>query len=141
MLRSRVTALFAAACGGGSDAPEPQGTAGGEPRPFIMGVSSVPQRPSDASYRDAFEFAATAGEVVLIQRVPPWEEFVPGGAISERTERLTRLERVILWQLDIAQRERPGRDVPTAMLYGRVVEHVDVSVEEFQRALSRLVGS
>jgi hypothetical protein len=58
-----------------------------------MGVSSVPQRPSDDAYRDAFDFAATAGEVVLIQRVPPWEEFVPGGTISDRTERLTRLER------------------------------------------------
>jgi hypothetical protein len=31
--------------------------------------------------------------------------------------------------------------VPTAMLYGRVVEHIDVSVEEFQSVLIRLVGS
>ena len=53
---------------------------------------------------------------------------------------LTRLERVILWQLDLAQRERNGRDVPTAMLYGRVVEQVDVSIDEFQRTLQRLVG-
>lgn len=53
---------------------------------------------------------------------------------------LTRLERVILWQLHVTQRERGDRNVPTAMLYGRVVEHVDVSVEEFQQALSRLVG-
>jgi hypothetical protein len=53
---------------------------------------------------------------------------------------LTRLERVILWQLDLTQKERSGRSVPTAMLYGRVVEHVDVSVEEFQRTLQRLVG-
>jgi hypothetical protein len=54
---------------------------------------------------------------------------------------LTRLERVILWQLDLTQKEKRGRNVPTAMLYGRVVEHVDVSVEEFQRVLSRLVGA
>lgn len=53
---------------------------------------------------------------------------------------LSRLERVILWQLDLTQKERNGRSVPTAMLYGRVVEHVDVSVEEFQRTLQRLVG-
>jgi hypothetical protein len=58
-----------------------------------MGVSSVPQKPSDDAYRDAFKFAATAGEVILIQRVPPWEEFEPGGTISDRTNRLTRLER------------------------------------------------
>lgn len=54
---------------------------------------------------------------------------------------LTRLERVILWQLDLTQKERRGRNVPTAMLYGRVVEHVNVSVGEFQRVLSRLVGA
>jgi hypothetical protein len=51
---------------------------------------------------------------------------------------LTRLERVILWQLGVTQKERGDRSVPTAMLYGRVVEHVNVSVEEFQRALQRL---
>jgi hypothetical protein len=54
---------------------------------------------------------------------------------------LTRLERVILWQLREAQKERGGANVPTAMLYGRVVEHVDVSIEEFQRTLQRLIGT
>jgi hypothetical protein len=59
---------------------------------------------------------------------------------------LTRLERVILWQLHVTQKERARDDhgerhVPTAMLYGRVCEHVDVSVEEFQRTLARMVGS
>jgi hypothetical protein len=53
---------------------------------------------------------------------------------------LTRLERAILVELERAQRELDGRNVPTAMLYGRVVEHVNVSVSEFQRALDRLVG-
>ena len=61
--------------------------------------------------------------------------------IPDVRDGLTRLERVILWQLDRTQKERNGRDVPTAMLYGRVVEHVDVSVDEFQRVLSRLVGA
>jgi hypothetical protein len=61
--------------------------------------------------------------------------------IPDVRDGLTRLERVILWQLELAQRERPGRNVPTAMLYGRVVEHVDVSVEEFQKVLARLVGT
>lgn len=54
---------------------------------------------------------------------------------------LTRLERVILWQLREVQRERGGANVPTAMLYGRVVEHVNVSVEEFQQTLQRLIGT
>jgi hypothetical protein len=54
---------------------------------------------------------------------------------------LTRLERVILWQLREAQRELGRDSVPTPLLYGRVVEHLPVSVEEFQRVLQRLVGS
>lgn len=51
---------------------------------------------------------------------------------------LTRLERVVLWQIDVLQKERRGRNVPTAMLYGRVVEHLDVSEGELVRTLQRL---
>ena len=51
---------------------------------------------------------------------------------------LTRLERVMLYVLAETQRELGGRNVPTAMLYGRVLEHVDVSEEEMQRCLQRL---
>jgi len=61
--------------------------------------------------------------------------------LPDARDGLTRLERVILWQLREAQKERGGANVPTALLYGRVVEHVDVSIEEFQRVLQRLVGS
>lgn len=46
----------------------------------------------------------------------------------------------MLYQLHQAQKERRGRNVPTAMLYGRVVEHVDISVAELQRVLQRLIG-
>jgi hypothetical protein len=53
---------------------------------------------------------------------------------------LTRVERVVLWCLAECEKERPGRNVSTAMLYGRVVEHVSLSVPEFQRILQRLVG-
>jgi len=59
--------------------------------------------------------------------------------LRDARDGLTRLERVILWQLDACQKERAGASVPTAMLYGRVLEHVDVSVDEFQRTLQRLV--
>ena len=65
-----------------------------------------------------------------------WHDHLP-----DVRDGLTRLERVILWQLHVAEQERPGRNVPTAMLYGRVVEHVNVSVEEFQKTLTRLVGA
>lgn len=60
------------------------------------------------------------------------------GDLPDARDGLTRLERIILWQLREAERERGG-SVPTAMLYGRVVEHIAVSVEEFQTTLQRLV--
>jgi hypothetical protein len=58
--------------------------------------------------------------------------------LPDARDGLTRLERIILWQLQIAERERGGASVPTALLYGRVVEHIDVSVDEFQAAVQRL---
>jgi hypothetical protein len=53
---------------------------------------------------------------------------------------LTRKERVILYVLHETQRERKGRYVSTAMIYGRVVERIDMGVEEFQRILQKMVG-
>ncbi len=49
---------------------------------------------------------------------------------------LTRKQRIILFCLDQIQKERGGRNVPTAMLYGRVIEHIDMSMEELQASLS-----
>ncbi len=60
--------------------------------------------------------------------------------IPDVRDGLTRPERVVLWCLSECEKERPGRNVSTAMLYGRVVEHVSLSVPEFQRILQRLVG-
>jgi len=48
---------------------------------------------------------------------------------------------VILWQLHELQRETGRDSIPTPMLYGRVVEHVNVSVQEFQRVLQKLVAA
>lgn len=62
-------------------------------------------------------------------------------AIPDARDGLTRLERVILVELARAEREFPGRHVPTALLYGRVVERIGVSQREFQRVLARLTGS
>ena len=59
--------------------------------------------------------------------------------LPDARDGLTRLERIILWQLHEAQKERGDANVPSALLYGRVVEHIDVSIEEFQRVLQRLV--
>ncbi|MDB4989772.1 MAG: hypothetical protein JWN04_4950 [Myxococcaceae bacterium] len=64
----------------------------------------------------------------------------PEDHLPDVRDGLTRLERVILFELHEAERELNGRAVPTATLYGRVVEHINVGVPEFQRVLSRLVG-
>ena len=53
---------------------------------------------------------------------------------------LTRKERVVLYCLKQAQEEMNNRNVSTVMLYGRVVEYIDMSQQEFQAILSRLVG-
>lgn len=53
---------------------------------------------------------------------------------------LTRRERIVLKCLYDLQQERGDRHVPTGMLYGSVVEHVNMSVEEMQSILVRLVG-
>jgi len=59
--------------------------------------------------------------------------------LPDARDGLTRLERIILWQLSEAQKELGRDSIPTALLYGRVVEHIDVSVEEFQAVVQRLV--
>jgi hypothetical protein len=51
---------------------------------------------------------------------------------------LTRQERVVLWVLHETQKERGGRNVPTAMLWGRVCEHIDISPDELSAMLARL---
>lgn len=61
--------------------------------------------------------------------------------IPDVRDGLTRVERIILVTLAEAQKEKRGRNVPTAMLYGRVVERVDISKEEFMRVLQRLIGT
>ncbi len=60
--------------------------------------------------------------------------------IPDVRDGLTRKERVVLWVLKNTQEELGGRNVPTAMLYGRVSEHVDIRVDELQKILGRLTG-
>ena len=54
---------------------------------------------------------------------------------------LTRKERIILYCLDQIQKERGGRNVPSAMLYGRVIEYIDMSIDEFQAAVAIITKS
>ncbi len=62
----------------------------------------------------------------------------PRDRIPDVRDGLTRIERVVLHVLTQTQRQWGGRDVPTATLYGRVLEHVDLSQEELQACLQRL---
>ena len=54
---------------------------------------------------------------------------------------LNRKERIVLYCIDQIQKERDGRNLPTAMLYGRVLEYVDMSEQELQDILQRLTNS
>lgn len=58
--------------------------------------------------------------------------------IPDVRDGLSRKERIVLYCIATLQKERGGRNAPTVMLYGRVVEHIDMSVDELQRILQRL---
>jgi len=58
--------------------------------------------------------------------------------IPDARDGLTRKERIVLYCLRQAQQEFNGRNVPTATLYGRVIEYVDMSESELQKILQRL---
>ena len=64
----------------------------------------------------------------------------PRDSLPDVRDGLTRRERLVLKCLSDLQQKRGGRDVPTGMLYGTVVEYVDMSVEEMQSILVRLIG-
>ena len=51
---------------------------------------------------------------------------------------LTRRERIVLRVLREVQAERGERNVPTAMVWGRVCEHFYISPEELSAMLARL---
>jgi hypothetical protein len=58
--------------------------------------------------------------------------------IPDVRDGLTRTERIVLYVLQETQRELNGRNVPTVMLYGRVVEYVNISEAELHVYLDRL---
>lgn len=60
------------------------------------------------------------------------------GGIPDVRDGLTREERVVLYVLHNTQRERGGRNVPTAMLWGRVCEYFYISPRDLSDMLARL---
>lgn len=59
--------------------------------------------------------------------------------IPDVRDGFTKKERIVLKCLHDLQNERKGRNVPTIMLYGRVLELIDISEDEFQAILNRWV--
>ncbi len=57
--------------------------------------------------------------------------------IPDVRDGLTRLERTVLYVMYEARKEYGERMIPTVLLYGRVVELLDVSWEDFMGALQR----
>jgi len=62
----------------------------------------------------------------------------PLDEIADVRDGLTREERVVLYVLNEAQKERRDRNVPTALLWGRVCEHFYISPEDLSRLLAQL---
>ena len=114
-----VLALFAmllgGACSGDSDddvaigdsgTPEASGPGpvvvrpdtAGEPRGIRLGFSSLPPERTSDSYIQAFATAAQYADTILVQRTPPWDDFLPGGSVSKQTADSTRLETELLEQ-------------------------------------------
>ena len=58
--------------------------------------------------------------------------------IPDVRDGLTRQERIVLTVLYQTQKERGDRNVPTAMLWGRVCEHFYISPEDLSEMMARL---
>jgi hypothetical protein len=65
-----------------------------------------------------------------------WQAIVE--AIPDARDGLTRTERIVLYVLQKTQQELQNRNVPTVMLYGRVLEYVDMSEADLHLFLDRL---
>jgi hypothetical protein len=95
-----VATAIIAACGESrsDDGAEPTE---GPARPFLMGFSSLPRELNSDAYRQAIEFADQHGDMVLIQRTLPWDEFVPGSSVSDDTASNTVSERDAVRDADL----------------------------------------
>ncbi|MET0292934.1 MAG: hypothetical protein ABW136_11275 [Steroidobacteraceae bacterium] len=69
----------------------------------------------------------------MIDEPDSFRDFLP-----DVRDGLTRRERIVLYVLNEAQKERGGRNVPTAMLWGRVCEYFYISPEALSAMLARL---
>ncbi|WP_250459068.1 hypothetical protein [Microbulbifer litoralis] len=66
-------------------------------------------------------------------------QWMPQDNLPDVRDGLIRVERIVLYVLHETQRELGDRSVPTAMLYGRVLEYVDIDQRELVEILQRLM--
>lgn len=71
----------------------------------------------------------------MTDRTPAWRW---RDGVADVRDGLTGRERIVLYVLHQAQKERGDRDRPTAMLWGRVCEHCYISPAELSAMLARL---
>jgi hypothetical protein len=65
-------------------------------------------------------------------------EAIVDDAVPDVRDGLTRVQRVVLYELHRARLELGRESIPTALLYGRVVEHLALSPDELRDALRSL---
>jgi hypothetical protein len=87
LLVAAFAVTLLAACRGEEASPAQSAIASrnveGPPRGFQMGFSATPRELTDEAYIDTFDLAAAYGETLMLQRVPSWQDFLPGASISD----------------------------------------------------------
>jgi len=63
-----------------------------------IGLGAVPANRTGEAYIDTFATAAQYADTIVIQRPPPWADFLPGAEISDATTATTTLETGLLSQ-------------------------------------------
>ena len=81
------------------------------------------------------ESSTAAGISVTMHQLPELCELLP-----DSRDGLNRKERIVMYCLMQTQKEFRDGNVPTITLYGRVLEHIDVSEVEFQHILAKMTG-
>jgi hypothetical protein len=62
-----------------------------------------------------------------------WSDILP-----DVRDGLTRPQRIVMYEIYKAQKESGREFVPTVMLYGRVLEHINISEHELNQILQSL---
>ena len=116
-----LAALLAIAC---RTETQPVGVQGvgpratvGPPRSYLLGFSATPHELTDRAYAATFDLAAQYGELLLLQRPPAWQSFLPEATVAPTLRDQTLTDRdaararglklmVVLDVFDPAARER-----------------------------------